>query len=414
MNYRLILALLYSFLGTNVMSQSRLQINDNAFIVINASAKLVIENPNPNAVLTAGTGGNIITESEFNQVVWKTGTSTGTYIIPFTANTTFAKIPFTANVTGAGTGAGEIRFSTYSNASWDNNTYRPSDVTHMYDLNTGLVNNSNHVIDRFWIIDPLGYTTKPNAVFDFMYQDIEHSVASNVIVESNLAAQRFNSTTACWGDYLPQGSTNSATNTTSGVPVVAANFFRSWTLSEILNPLALDLVYFKTSCNDQTILFDWEIPVQYSVDHFEIEHYINSDYEVIGVIPFDNNSNDHKYAFETGVSRSGVFRLVEIDLSGVRKPLEPVNIECGTKIDPIISYNNENNSIFFEFFGEEDASENMSLFDASGRMVYSFEINIKQGKNSLQLLNIHLSSGYYQVRMKNGFHTLSKSFVNTY
>jgi len=414
MNARILSVVMVVVTVTYSFSQSQLVINNNAFIVITNNAKLVIDNSNTNALSTSGTGGNIITESEFNQVVWKVGTGTGAFVVPFTSNSTFTKIPFTANITTAGTGSGELRLSTYSGANWDNNTYRPSDVTQMYDFNSGTVNNSDHVIDRFWIIDPLGYTTVPEATFTFTYRDVEHTQVGNTIVEADLAAQRFNSSTNRWGDYLPQGTTNTATNATSGVPVTSANFFRSWTLSELTSPLAINLAYFVASCKDQTILFNWETSYQSNTDHFEIEHYSTTSFDVIGTIPAEDGPGAHSYMYETAAYRTGVFRLVEIDADGNRIPQIPVSINCANGVDPIIAYNHETNSIFLQFEGEEEGLELLQLFDATGRLVYSYDLLIQNGMNATTLPNIYLTPGFYHLSMMNGAHLLSKSILNSY
>ena len=63
-------------------------------------------------------------------------------------------------ITSAGAGAGVIDFSTYGGLTWNNDTYKPGEVTNM--TNMGVTNNSTEIIDRFWIIDAHGYTTKPS------------------------------------------------------------------------------------------------------------------------------------------------------------------------------------------------------------------------------------------------------------
>lgn len=80
---------------------------------------------------------------------------------------------------------------------------------------------------------------------------------ANIITESDLGAQGFNSSTNHLGDYLPEGYTNAGTNTTSNVPVSPANFFRSCTLSDITNPLSAELAYLQRSCNGSTVVLNW-------------------------------------------------------------------------------------------------------------------------------------------------------------
>src|SRR3990167_8159187 len=108
MRYKLQFSAFLVLSSCTIFGQGRLILNNNAFMVVDNSAKVVIANPATNAVSTTGTGGNIVTESEFDQVIWNIGTSTGIYVITFTSQTTFTKIPFTANITAAGTGAGAV------------------------------------------------------------------------------------------------------------------------------------------------------------------------------------------------------------------------------------------------------------------------------------------------------------------
>jgi hypothetical protein len=398
-------------LSCHLFAQGRLVINNNAFIVIDNSAKIVVENPSANAIATAGTGGNIVTESEFDQVIWNIGSSAGTYVMPFTSGTTFTKIPFTANVTAAGTGAGNIRFSTYPGPTYDNNTYRPTDVTHMYDNNTNTVNNSIHVIDRFWIIDAQGYGTRPSATFQFTYRDSEHLQAGNTIIEGNLGAQRFNSSADQWGDYMPQGVTNTATNTTSGVPVSPANFFRSWTLSEMTNPLAAEIAYFKSSCSGDALLLEWQTLSESDVDHFEIEHYEAGQFVVIGFVQAEGGNGPADYAFQSAVSREGAFRLVEIDIDGNRVVKSSLSASCIATGDVIVSYNGTTGNLLLSLDGAAESVETLRLYDAAGKLICENDLQVNNGPNSFVIAVPGLARGMYVIRMKNGLNELNEKVI---
>jgi len=192
---------------------------------------LVLTNPATSGITNTGSGW-IVSENEFNQVDWNIGTNTGTYVVPFGYSNTDA-IPVTCDITAAGVGSGSIRFSTYHGSTWDNSLYEPSDVTNMTDFSA--VNYSNNAVDRFWILDAKGYTTKPTPTIKFSYI---HSGASeiavpNYIVESTLLAQRFNSGTNVWTDFFGITGTDLTTTNTGTVSsgsVTPANFYRSWTL----------------------------------------------------------------------------------------------------------------------------------------------------------------------------------------
>lgn len=398
-----------SFIAGITFAQGRLVMTGASYVVIDNNAKVVIENSATNAITNSGSGG-IMTESEFDQVIWNIGTGTGAYTMPFVSQAAITQIPFTANIGAAGTGAGQIRFSTYPGATWDNNTYRPSDVTHMFDYNTNSVNNSNHVIDRFWIIDALGYGTKPDATFTFTYRDAEHLQVGNAIIEADLGAQRFHFGPNIWGDYLPQGTTNTATNQTSGVPVVPADFWRSWTLSEITNPLSVDLTYFKGTCDGESLIFNWQTLNESNVDHFEIEYLNGSNFEVLAMIPTQSGSGVKNYAYESTNIRNGAFRLVEITTDGDRVIKASLQTNCSSS-ETFVSFDNSTNTLFLQFDGLSNGQETIEIFDASGRVVFKTDVEIQIGVNSLSIPNLQLSHGFYSVRMKNGTEFISEQII---
>lgn len=411
MHYKYLLTTTSILLSLGCFSQARVVINNDAYIVIDNNAKLVVENPATNAVTTIGTGGNIVTESEFDQVLWEIGTATGTYVMPFTSQTTFTKIPFTVNITGAGSGSGSVFFSTYPGPVWDNNTYRPTDVTHMYDYNTNSIDNSAHVIDRFWIIDATGYGTKPSATFQFTYRDSEYLQAGNTIVEADLGAQRFNSSTNHWGDYLPQGVTNTTANTTSNVPVVPADFFRSWTLSEVTNPLAAELTYLTSTCSDNTLLLSWQTASETNVDHFEVEHYQAGQFVVIGFVQATGSgSTAQNYTYQSTVNREGIFRLIEVDTDGNRSVRSSVSASCVASGDAVASYTSTN-GLMLSFDGAGESVETLQLYDAAGKLIFHREVEIANGSNNMVIPDLFLSHGMYMVRLKNGLNMINEKVI---
>ena len=193
---------------------------------------LVLTNSAPAAITNNGSGW-IVSENEFNQVDWNIGTNTGTYMVPFGySNTDY--IPVTAIIGTAGTGSGSIKFATYHGSSWDNTSYKPSDVTTMSDF--GSPDYSKDAVDRFWIMETSGYSAKPaltNATFTYIRSGASEIASPNYIQESILIAQRFNSTLNKWSDFLGSTGTDLTSGNTGTVKsgiVSAANFFRSWDL----------------------------------------------------------------------------------------------------------------------------------------------------------------------------------------
>lgn len=397
------------FLASFAFSQAQLVLTGASYIVIDNSAKLVVENPSTNAIINSGSGG-IMTESEFDQVYWFIGSGTGAYTMPFVSQAAITQIPFTANIGSAGSAGGTIIFSTYPGPTWDNNTYRPSDVTHMFDYNTNSVNNSDNVIDRFWIVDASSYGTKPGATFTFTYRDVEHTQVGNNIVEADLGAQRFHPGPNIWGDYLPQGTTDVAVNQTSGVPVVPSDFWRSWTLSEVTSPLSVELSYFKGSCDGSKLSFKWQTLSESNVDHFEVERYNGSQFEVIGFVAAQGGNGINNYSFESQVYRAGAFRLVEITTDGERVEKSVLQIDCSSD-ENLVSFDNSSNTLFLQFEGLINADQSLEIFDASGKLVYEKDIEVQLGSNFIAITDLQFSKGYYAIRLQNGTTTITDKII---
>lgn len=222
-----------------LIASAQLVITNSYYVVLSGGTptnptSFVLTNPTPAGISNTGSGW-IVSENEFNQIDWNIGTNTGSYIVPFgSGNTDY--LPVTCNITTAGTGAGSIRFATYHGATWDNSTYKPSDVTNMSDF--GAANYSNNAVDRFWILDAKNYTANPgpNITFTYIRNGASSEIAApNLIDEHALIAQRFNDTATNnqWGDWVGTTGTDATTTNTGNVSsgiVTPTNFFRSWSL----------------------------------------------------------------------------------------------------------------------------------------------------------------------------------------
>ena len=216
------LTIVFILLVSSLFSQNRLVLN-GAYINITNGANLVVDNSASNAITV--NSGHIISEGENNNIKWNLGTSTGTYTVPLGySNTNYIPLMFTKT---AGTGSGSFVFSTYKTGNWQNSLSLPTGVPDVN--NVSGADNSANVIDRFWKINASGYTAKPDlSNLIFTYIDGEHSVAANTIAETNLIAQRYNSTLPNWGDYLPPSVVNITSNQVTVSSLTAANLFDWW------------------------------------------------------------------------------------------------------------------------------------------------------------------------------------------
>lgn len=396
-----------------MFSQSRLVLNNNAYVVIDNGAFVVIDNPATNAITTSGTGGYIVSEAENDRVKWNIGTNTGSYTVPFGANVGgWQKIPVTITKSSGGAGSGNITFSTYHGPTWDNSTYPPSDVTHMTNL-PGLVNNSAYVIDRFWILDPLGYTTKPNlSSIVFTYIDAEHSVASNTIIESNLQAQRFNNASNLWADMLPIGTVNTGANTVNTGAVANTNYFRSWTLVDRTSPLPIQLLNFKSVCEQNKVKLIWTTASEINNAYFTIEKSENGfDFYTVGNILGSGTTNTQKeyYFIDDETNTTSVYyRLKQTDYNGSYEYFEPllVNVCEDRNEDELISVF-ENNGFNILFNSSSTNKVVIHLLDISGKIIFESKETVNQGLNTIVFQN-EVAQGIYFITLNNG----KKQFSN--
>ena len=219
-----------------LQAQARISFTNDAYLVIDNAAYLVIDNPNPNAITLGPGGGNVLSESENDLLRWNIGPATGTYVIPWTTGSGL-RIPFVLDLTLAGGGAGHFLLSTHPDDdalnNWNNDDYRPSDVTNMG--GPSIPNNSANAIDRFWRIQHSGYSTPPQATLDFGYDDAERTNPGNTIPAGSLFAQRFSTAQNAWIEQ-GLGTDNFPLTEVTGA-AVSTDFYRSWTLSHAAVPL---------------------------------------------------------------------------------------------------------------------------------------------------------------------------------
>lgn len=386
-------------------SQARLVLNNDPYIVIKNSAYLVIDNGNANAITLAGTGGKIISEAETNRIRWNISNNTGTYVMPFFDDDDATKIPFTVAITSAGSSGGRIDFSTYDNPSWDNNTYRPSDVTNMNSL-VGGSNDSPKVIDRFWITDASSYASKPDATLAFTYIDAEWSAAGNTITEANLGAQRFNTPAGNWDAYTPQGTISTSLNTVTGVPAAAADFFRSWTLTDNTSPLPIELISFTGACADGKVGIHWSTATETNNNYFTLERSADgTKFEAFAQVEGAGNSTSTlKYSYTDNHPYSGTYyRLRQTDYNGATKTSKMIYVEaCEKEGGNVNVYNSGSKDYTIAINAVTAENYTVSVYNVLGKVIASKTMFVDAGDFKATMTLDDVDNGIYFVNVVNG------------
>lgn len=407
------------FLAETTFSQARVVFQNDPYIVLNDGAYLVIDNPNANAI-TNPAQGNIVSEDEFNYVKWNIGTQTGNFQVPFTTANNY-KIPLSVDISGAGTGGSNQHclFSTYGGLGagpWISFANRPTPVVHTMDIATGSVENSNFVIDRFWIIDALGYSTKPNATLSIGYADEEHDVlAGNTITEAALGAQRYNTDSDIWGDYLPQGTVNITNNLVSGIPADPANFFSVWTLVSNEMPLPVELINFEAACKNGVMQIEWSTASEHNNDYFLLERSPDGTHwnQVAQITGHGNSSVLTHYETKdySPFGETTYYRLIQYDFNGQSRSYGPIAASCGDfELDILSVYNNFNsNQLLMNVSSSIDSNFELYVSDMAGKVLHAQSgVAIRNGMNQVEINKDEMSMGIYLIQLVNDEHVLTK------
>lgn len=402
---------------------------------------LVINNEATDAIteLTAGNG-NIISENQNNRIRWRNYATTGAYVVPYTTASD-VKIPLTINKTTAGTGAAghdslsfvlsTFNHQTVAGAQWDNTLYLPTGVTHMNDFFLGSPDNSMNAVNRFWIIDPKAtgwaYTTAPDAQMTFINddgQDIDVAgatagvdrdalIPSNLPGPTSLQAQRFNPGLNKWGDYQsdPLGSNylpatpSAGRSTVNNVLVTNANFYRSWTLSSVDNPLPIELTSWKGECDGGKVELTWTTSTETNNDHFTIEKSATGDTweEIARVAAAGNTVSETNYSYYDEYANGlAYYRLSQTDTDGRTVMLGTVAAGCDADYTEIFNAWDDGSELQVVVSSTTANVYDVILTDAQGKVMFNHASQaINKGFTPLHLSKAGIATGLYVVTLQN-------------
>lgn len=393
-------------------AQSRIVINNDASIVMSNGVNIVVDNASTNAIATSGTGGNIISEAETNIVKWNIGTSTGNYIVPFTA---FSgnKIPVSLNISTAGSGSGSILFSTYNGISWNNDTYKPSGVTNM--TNMAAVNNSSDVIDRFWMIEAQGYSTKPAGDLQLTYIDAEHTAIGNTITETDLKAERYEGVSDNWETFPVAGIVDIANNNVSGIYFSNSDFIRVWTLlDQTTHTLPLTLLNFDVTCDEAATILTWSTAQEQNASRFIISSSLDGiNFKQISTIPAVGNSETTQhYQFITDGSIGNYYQLTLENEDLSQTNLGVVYSTCENAPSGMaFAFASGLKSITLQTTNLPVGDYAIQIYDLQGHLLFMENLFITNNFNSYLLTNEYLSAGMYILKLFN--RNISNNFSYT-
>lgn len=433
------------------LGQARIVFNNtagNIYMVFNNPAVadaanqtwLVIDHDNPlgfpllpSATISAG----VRSEDEFNMIRWRTSNVTNLvdYVVPFNSplgGVNGTNIPLTYRKTSTGVGTGSVVFSSYNfigtAPTWDNFQFKPSDVTHVSDDPTGATVNSGspYAVDRFWIMDTqvagYAYTTNPSATLSFTSVDAEITAGNTITAATQLAAQRFNNSIDHWGDYFYPASNwivgvPPGTHVVNGVIDIATQHYRSWTLSDINNPLPVELTTFDGNCNENKVELKWTTASETDNSHFEVEKSKNgSDWTVIGTVNGAGNSQatiNYSFVDDNTDGSIAYYRLRQVDTNGSGTFSSTVTAGCSvTNGTDLVNVWDDGAHVQLMVTSTIEGVFDVTLMDTHSKALTTLRNqNINKGITYLSIPKNGLATGMYMVRMHNQTEQFSRKVV---
>lgn len=409
-----------------LVGQASLVLNDDGYLVIDngsvgTPSYLVVDNNATTAVKVTGSGGNIISKGEFNQLKWNiTTASSGTYTIPLTAdNSVSDKIPVSMTILSGGTesgaGTGNVRFANWSVTTPATHAPFPSGAPTSLGSGPGT---AQDVVDRWWIIDAQGYSTKPDPTLTFKFAPgVDADATDNPSMSAaNLKAQVYN---GGW-NFVTYGTSNGTDEVNSVSPGVGG-FNKIWALVESATPLPIELKSFTGKCVNGKKTIKWETETELNTLRFKIER--GETVESLRLIEVmkaaGNSSSMRTYEFNdySDPNQSFYYRLIAEDNDGSSKIEGTIFVKSCEDSQSIYNELEVSNAYssdrIIAITLTNNASEELTvvIYDAVGQLIKSDRIfTYQQESNRFQIDLGSIANGIYFLYMEGSNGAYTKKF----
>lgn len=396
-----------------VLNANTLSVNNKAIGGINSSGGGMVRSEN--------------TTAPYGTVQWNIDNGTGLYRIPF-GTAANASISFDYEVTTAGPDAdnGYTIFSTYPTPTW-NNLPLPTGVSAVQ--NDAGVDNSDNVVNRFWIIGERDWSAGsfPEIDYTFRYDNnAATDLARNAGTWGNLRPQRYNPYIAQnglggWGDWLygPNSISGNAIEITianeyNGGPY-GGDYFDVWTLVDESNPLPIELLRFAASCSNSEVTVTWTTASETNNDFFTVQRSADgTNFEDVTIVDGAGNSNsiiNYSAKDYSPYGGTSYYRLKQTDFDGSSKYSEVVAVSCAdavTDFTLVNAYDQGNGNMAVVFNAGDNELYVVTLFDARGRQITETTGKAYSGKNQISIPVGDLARGIYMVNLRNEFKSFGR------
>jgi len=220
---------------------------------------------------------------------------------------------------------------------------------------------------------------------------------------NTLVVARFNGTN--WVSETQAGGTTGTTSAGSVKSQLITSFspFAYGSTSSSYNPLPIELIEFKASCQKNHVQITWRTATEINNQYFIIEKSINGiDWQKLSQINGAGNSistKNYNYLDYTTSNDIVYYRLIEVDNNGTKKINEIISSNCDQRTsDNMTLYPNPaKNNLNINFNLSQNYGEGtLKIINTLGNIVLEQSIDLSQGFSQNKLV-INLPSGLYSV-----------------
>jgi hypothetical protein len=170
-------------------------------------------------------------------------------------------------------------------------------------------------------------------------------------------------------------------------------------------PLPVELVTFNAGCEEEKITLSWSTASEINSQSFTLQNSRDGidwfDIETVGANIHSSVTQEYSQTYKKSDLKGEFFKLKQTDINGLEEELRIIKSECKITSEGISILPNPNNGDFNIQIESNSILNNTNLIvmDLTGKIIYSKEIDIKTGVNSISMVLEDKKPGAYLVSL---------------
>lgn len=169
----------------------------------------------------------------------------------------------------------------------------------------------------------------------------------------------------------------------------------------------IELIDFKAEIFHNTVMLTWFTGSEYNNEKFEIQaSRAGQEFQKIGEISGNGTTTKHQeYSFEieNPINGTSYYRLKQIDFNGQFEYSKVVSVNFkgeGCQVGAIYPNPSKSGLVNLEYLSQNDDEVTVSVFDMTGKLKISYNLQVSNEENNLNLDFSDLNAGIYIVKIE--------------